>query len=290
MNFVFENVNEDTYKEIKSILCSNFESRQNENIAYCLDALKLTSPEKSLSVKYYKSKKLMLQGNFNGIDELIATIQEKTNIKTKDIVSDISSKIQKTSKEILIGFDESGKGETFGSMFVCGIRFEVKDLAYINGIIQKKDIKKLNKNQIDGLFNLLKDRFSYEIIQVSPNEIDSYPLNILLDRKYVLLLDKLTNEFAKESIIIDDYGVGYELVEKLKELKKSGSEIIVENSADIKYSACAIASLVARRTRLLDMERLSGENIIIDLKNGEKISFESGSPSNSETEKISFSL
>lgn len=34
MNPVFENINEETYKKVKSVICSNFESCQNENIPF----------------------------------------------------------------------------------------------------------------------------------------------------------------------------------------------------------------------------------------------------------------
>jgi ribonuclease HIII len=281
MNPVFGNIDEGTYEEIKSILCSNFESYSKENIVNCLEASKFTSSGKSLSVRYYKSKKLMLQGNFNGMDELIKEIERKIKIKPNETKKDVN----KINKDVLIGFDESGKGETFGSMFVCGVRIKSEDMEYIVGMLGGKDIKKLNKSQIEGLFNTLKDKFSYELIQVSVNEIDLYPINVILDRNYVSLLNKLKKESAKEAIIIDDYGIGFELSENLKKAKQAGSEIIIETKADMKYSASALASLVARRARLLEMNRLSMENIIIDPENGEKVFFQSGAPSNSETEK-----
>jgi len=281
MNPVFKNINEETYKKVKSVICSSFESCQNENIAHCLEALKLTSPDKTLSVRYYKSKKLMLQGKFKGFDKLLITIQKEVNINPKEPLEKKSNTI--INKDILIGLDESGRGETFGSMFVCGVKIKSENLEYIKNIVNGKNIKKLNKIQIEGLSNILKGKFTYEIISVPAKEIDLYPINLLLDKKYTLIIKNLSNNPPKESIIIDDYGLGTGLKNILK--KFSGSMIIIKEDADMKYTATALASIVARKARFTEMGRLSSENIIIDPESGKKVFFQSGSPSNPETKE-----
>lgn len=286
MNFVYENVIEQDYQKVKELLQIILGEPTIDSIQYCIEALTFSNEKGSLNIRYFQTKKLMFQGNFENIQEIIDNIEKDIGLKPKDKPSlqDYSEE-RESGREIILGFDESGKGETFGSLFLGGIRIEKNNLDYLIGMLKGKDMKKLDKSRIECLFNAIKGKFSYEVKQIFPQDIDSMPLNILLDREYIKLINKISKEPTKEILSLDDYGIGFELQTHINELKRNGMITNVTKEADMKYIASSLASLVSRRARLLDMERLSKENIIINPENGEKIFFQSGSPSNSETEK-----
>jgi len=282
MNFVYENIETETYKKIRSVLCSNLGNPQVENVNHCNETLKFNTSKGSMNVRYYKTNKLTFQGKLD-IDNLLKEINDKFGINPKDSSQEISIE-EEIHKEIFIGFDEAGRGETFGSLFLGGVKIEKKNIQYLRNMLKNKDVSKMRQTQIENLFNAIKDKFFYLIKQISPGEIDSLQINIILDRGNIELLKELSKEPEKEAFFLDDYGIGYELRDKLTKLKGDGSQTFILSGADIKYLASSLASLVARRARLLEMERLSKENVIINPDSGEKITFENGSPSNPETD------
>ena len=286
MNFVYENIEEETYKKVKIILLK-IGKPSIEDIAHCNESLKFSGNKGSLSIRYYKSKKLMFQGNLENIGEIIEELEKNLGIfpneKKEKTSNDFPEK--NINKDFFLGFDEAGRGETFGSLFLSGVVVKKENLEYLKGMLGNKNIKKMKKNQLDNLFNAIKDKFSYLIKQSSSKDVDSLQITTLLDRGYIELIKSLTKESDKEALFFDDYGIGYELKIKFEELKKNNSYIVASFKADEKYLACSLASLVSRRARLKEMENLSKNNVIIDPETGEKISFNSGSASDPETEK-----
>ena len=136
------------------------------------------------------------------------------------------------------------------------------------------------------LFFFFREKYlNLEII--SSSYIDQHNKNISLDRKYSKLIEnnkKIKEEAPNCCIVIDDYGVGFELKNRLNYLKSFGAEIIVETKADVNYVCSSLASLVARRARILEMDKLSKENVLIDPETNNRVVFTSGAP-NQETKK-----
>lgn len=286
MTFVFENIEGDKYQEIRNVLCSNFGEPIPETIDHCTEALKFKTSEGNLSSRYFKTKKLMLQCGSEKVKVIVSKVGSEIGL-----ASEAPANLEKYSldkdvdRDFFLGFDEAGKGETFGSLFLGGVKIRKENVTYLQGMLKGKNVKKLSKQQIDSIYNAIKGKFDESILKKSPAEIDSLQMNTLLDRGYLELIGKLTNEYAKEAIFIDDYGLGYELTTELNNLKESGCLIFATNAADIKSIACSIASLISRRARLAEMERLSKENVLIHPETGKKVSFESGSSANQETEE-----
>ena len=86
-------------------------------------------------------------------------------------------------------------------------------------------------------------------------------------------------------MIIDDYGIRYELTSYVNELKKQGIEIIVKNKADEQYTACKIASLVARKARMDEIENINNTNVLVDNETKDMVVPGTGAASNPMTEK-----
>lgn len=288
MNFVFENVSADVYQKIVILLKTKFEKYYEQDNLQCIQSIKFINPQAELFLLYYKSLNLMLQGNFDGITPIIDELITNFGIKLKEVKK--IKRVEKDKEECqikkryLIGFDESGKGECFGSLFLGSAKIKIEDLEYFQKILGKKDIKKLEWIIIDKLFNSLKDKFKYEVYQIPPNKIDEFDLTLLLDEGYVSLIEKISLVPEEEAYLIDDYGASVKIEKKIIELRNNRAEVIIAEKADVNYTACMLASLVARRARIKEMERLSSENAIIDPQTGEKVCFKSGAP-NQETEK-----
>lgn len=283
MNFVYIDIEEGNYQNLKSFLGKKIGIPKQETVQYCIEALKFSNSNGSLAIRYYKTKKLTVQGDLRDIDNIVKEIEEQLGIVPENSKRNFPE--QSINKDFFLGFDESGKGETFGSLFLGGVKIEKKDLEYLKGMFGSKNVKRMDKIQIENLFNAIKNKFSYEIIQMSPKEIDSLQINILLDRGYIELIKKLNKESRREALFLDDYGVGYELKSKFNDLEREGSFISVSQGADEEYLASSLASLISRRARLIELENLSKEHVIIDPQTGEKVLFNNGSPANPETEK-----
>jgi ribonuclease HIII/predicted nucleic acid-binding protein len=286
MNFIYEKIEEEEYQKIKTILSSDIGNQKEEEVQYCNEALRFSNKQGHLSVRYYQTKKLMLHGNLEGIEDIIKKIKKDLGITTKDFNEKVSSSFleKEIVKDLYLGFSKSGRGETFGSLFLSGVIIKKEDLECLRGMIGNSKITNMNKIQLDGLFNSIKDKFSYEIKQISPRTIDTLQMNTILDKGYTELIIKLNKESDKKALFINKSEIGYELKNKLEELKNNGSHIITPSKSDENYLPLTLASLISRRARLKEMEILSKDNIIIDPENGEKISFKNGSASNPETQ------
>lgn len=283
MNYVFENINGEQYLKIKEFLLDNFSGQSLTNIPHTIESLKF--PSQKVSLIYYNSLKVMVQGSSSELDTIIRKMKEKLKLECKsEIKKKLPSQGEHTlSKEFIIGFDESGRGETFGSLFVGGVKVSKADLDYLYGMVGSKNMRTLSFQEIESLFNAVKNKFEYFVERIPANEIDSMSLTVLLDRKNLVLIDKLSENPSNEAFIFDDYGVGFELADRLDEFRSKNAEVIVEPNADVNFVASSLASLVARRARLLEMKKLSQENVLIDPDTGKRVYFISGSASNEET-------
>lgn len=128
MNFVFENISADGYQKIITLLKTKFEKYSEQNNSQCIQSFKFIRSNQELFLLYYKSLTLMLQGNFEGIDQIIKEIMTSFNISPKESkkikVIEKKQEEDQIKKKYLIGFDESGKGECFGSLFLGAVKIE----------------------------------------------------------------------------------------------------------------------------------------------------------------------
>jgi ribonuclease HII len=160
---------------------------------------------------------------------------------------------------LICGIEEAGRGPVIGPMVMCGIVIDEKDT---NKLLQigVKDSKLLTPKQREDLFEKIKKTAkSYEIIVISPKEIDktleSEDLN--LNWLEALTSAKILNKLKPDKAILDcpsnnikaysDY-VKKNLNEKIK--------LIVEHKADLKYPVVGAASILAKVTRDREIEKI----------------------------------
>src|SRR3989344_7887803 len=151
---------------------------------------------------------------------------------------------------LILGLDEAGRGPIIGSLFICGVVFDEKDLDRLKEI-GVKDSKLLPHNRrILIAKEIKKIAKNYKIVQIKPEEIDKavnkkdgLNLNWLEAHKTALII----NELNPDKAIIDCPSPN---INKYKEyllnlLKNKKLELIVEHRAE-KHMPVAAASIMAK--------------------------------------------
>ena len=148
--------------------------------------------------------------------------------------------------EILIGTDESLKGDTFGGIVVAGVRADDGQRTFLREI-GAIDSKKLADRKITELAHKIKE-LPYYIISLKPIEynilIEEIGLTNLLNRLHKECAEKLQIKGAKH--IVDKY---------------PGCNVgdIAITKAEDKYEEVAAASILARDSSLKQIAELSRE-------------------------------
>ena len=160
------------------------------------------------------------------------------------------------TKDFLIGFDETGKGEVIGHMVLTGVVFPKEIFGKINFLIGPADTKKRHEfDYWDDIFReldfLRNEGFDFINEKVPPWHIDRFNLNKIMDVTY----QKILNIFFRKvpinqcRIVLDDYGIGPTLRRFLTFLEKQGAEVVVTGRAEDQYLEVKIASLISKRLR-----------------------------------------
>lgn len=160
------------------------------------------------------------------------------------------------TRDFLIGFDETGKGEVIGHMILTGLVFPKEIFEKINCIVGPADTKKRHEFEYwDKIFkdlnSLRSEGFDFINEKVSPWQIDRFNINKIMDITYQRILNIFLRKVpvSRSRIILDDYGIGQPLKRFLKFLEKKGAEIIVMSRAEDRYLEARTASLISKRMR-----------------------------------------
>ncbi len=250
-----------------------------------LEAFEINTPEGKINFKYYKKGKLMIQSSpSNSVYASIVNEISKSFSKVLDNkIEVIPKKENELTSDYFIGCDEAGAGETFGSMFLGCVIIPKDNLKIISNIIRGKNIRELTGNEINYIYNEISNLFNSEIKTYSASEMDAGSKNQLLDNGYIELINKILEGKSKVSVVIDDYGIKDELKKFLSSLVSQRIEVIAINKADEQYTACKIASLIARKARIKEIENINEANFLESQTSNESILPGSGSSSNPDT-------
>ncbi len=172
-------------------------------------------------------------------------------------------KYTKPSKELLIGFDETGKGELFGHTVLAGAIFPSELFSKIDRVIGTADTKKKHVygywDELFQKFDHLKNKgLGFNIETIPPWVIDRYNINKIMDITYQRQLNTFYRDvdMSNARIVIDNYSVGPTLMRFLNMLENQGSEIIVTSDAESSYLEAKLASLLAKRHSQRSLEAI----------------------------------
>ena len=284
----FKNISPSIYEEIKNFIKSNYKITVSKKTSPGLEEQFDILPE-AVKVYYYRKGKLLFQSSptNKAYVQLVSEIDEKFSLNSFDEIKQnpsMTPSMAPSDVNYFVGCDESGAGETFGSMFLGCVVFDSKNLKKIQQIFDNPNIKELEEYEILDKYEKIKKYCEIFHKKCEASEIDNTSKNTLLDQKYEELLVDAISGKEKLCVIIDDYGILRGLKSFLDKLQSKGNTIIAENKADEKYAACQAASVIARKERLEEMQNLNEEFKVQD-ESGKIIYPGSGNAGNPQTKE-----
>ncbi len=278
----FKNISPSVYQEIKDFIRLKHEIQVLEKSSHGLKESFVISSE-FIKAHYYTKGKLLFQSSptNKAYAKLILELDTNFSLNTLDEIRQKPGAITSDVK-FFVGCDESGAGETFGSMFLGCVIVEAENMKNLERILDTNDIKGLNEYEILEKYNKIKKYCEVSKIKCGASEIDETSKNTLLDQKYEELLSGVISGKEKLCVIIDDYGIKRGLKLFLENLKSGGNVVVVEHKADEKYTACQAASVVARKERFEEIQNLNKE-FNVQSKSGKTFYPGSGNAANPKT-------
>ena len=158
------------------------------------------------------------------------------------------------------GIDEAGRGPIIGPLVICGVLMDEKDLPKLKDL-GVKDSKLLTPKQRERIAAELKKLVKYQLIVLSPQEIDNNVggengsnLNWLEANKSVELINILQPEKAIIDCPSPNTKAYHEYIAERLLHKKI--KIVTEHKADVKYLIVGAASILAKVARDAEIEEL----------------------------------
>lgn len=203
---------------------------------------------------YYSSGSLFFSGG--EISELSSLSERISEL--------VGQGLERPERKVLIGLDETGKGEVLGHSILCVVKVRSDILRSLDQALSTADTKKRKSFAFwDSLFKEL-DRFSgrgmmYEIETLPPWDVDKYNVNKIMDVVYQRILSRMVRGVNLQEcrIIVDDYGVGKNLNEFLSTLHKAAAEMRVESKADDKYVEVRAAAVLSKWRQQFNMMKIN---------------------------------
>ena len=237
-------------EEIKHYLLQ--EGRQEDQIiGGAAEAWRVRFSDATLT--YYKSGTLYSTGSS---DPAVGKAWEFISLHT-------GPRFEPSTKDILIGLDETGKGEVIGHTVLAGVLIpaelglDLEKLVSVADTKQKREVAYWDKlfRQID---QFKRKGLECTVEKIPPWHVDRYNLNKIMDVVYQRILATFFRhvETRQSRIVIDDYGVGASLGRYLRAMTNAGSEVVVTTGADDHFLEARVASVLAKREREKVIEAL----------------------------------
>jgi ribonuclease HIII len=123
------------------------------------------SNEGKITFTYFASKKLLIQSSPSNsvFSSLSVVISELIKIKPDGDTVAVSIDELSLASEYYVGCDESGKGESFGSMFLGCAMVSKHVLSKLSPILKNKNIRNLSKSEINELVNATEGQYRFLI-------------------------------------------------------------------------------------------------------------------------------
>jgi len=185
--------------------------------------------------------------------------------KIKNILGiESNPEIEKHTWKRWVGTDESGKGDFFGPLVVCGFlikRSEIEDFEKL----KIRDSKLMKEDEIIKTGRYLLEHYSSRIesIQLNPNKYNELydkftsqgkKLNELLAWMHARVIINLQKKHKIEGFVIDRFTADKVLKDSLKDMKEIRFHNIIKAESDF---AVAAASIVARFKFIVALRNLT---------------------------------
>ena len=246
----WKNIDEDKASRIKDILAKSGAEQIETKAPFEVWRFKL----KDCYITYYTSGTMYATpSNDDEVREVIEKIEK--------IVGHI---YKPPTKTWCVGLDETGKGEIFGYLHVVGVVFHKSLFKKLESVVGNTDTKRKHGvefwNQIYSELEAMMDgKFFFIEERISPDDIDEFNINELLNVTYIRVLKRIFPsriEAQKSRIVIDDYGVSDELREFTGELESQGAEVIIATKSEDIYLETRLAAIIAKWLQIQTLEKI----------------------------------
>jgi len=152
----FEKISLPVYQEIKNFIKLKYKIQVLEKTSLGLEE-SFDILFESIKVHYYKKGKLLFQSSPTNktYANLVSDIDKKFSLNTLDGMDQKPTEIPSNVK-YFVGCDESGAGETFGSMFLGCVIVDADNLKNIQQIFDIQNIKILEEHEILEKYHSIK--------------------------------------------------------------------------------------------------------------------------------------
>lgn len=230
----------------------------------------------SSTVTIFKTGNVLIQGSdekgtYNEICVLL-NITPTFDLDNKSITN-LNNSVTINELKNIIGTDEVGTGDFFGSIIVVGCFVPTSQISYLNrlGI---KDSKELSDEKILSIAPKLMEKFTYtysELDNIHYNYLVfklGYNMNQIKAVMHNSVINSMKTKVEKyDKIVVDAFTNETNYYNYLAKEKVISKDITLEEKAENKYVAVACASIIARYLFLKSMDKLS-EKIGLDIPKG----------------------
>ena len=164
---------------------------------------------------------------------------------------------------LIAGIDEAGRGPCFGPMVIGLSVIEKKDEAKLKKI-GVKDSKEISPKKRSELFSEIQNICTEKIIDIiEPIEINDLMTRESLNEIEAIRIAKMINSLKTkpETIYVDSpdssKGKFEKRIRKYLKKEKQQIKIVAENKADSKYVVVGAASILAKVTRDMEIEKIT---------------------------------
>ncbi len=176
----------------------------------------------------------------------------------------LGSQYAAPDRDLLIGLDETGKGEIIGPLVLAGVIIHAPLFSELDRLIGPADTKKKHSPVYwNDLFlkleRLCSRGFSFIVREISPVLLDEQNFNRLMDAGYQEILKVLTKDtdVSRCRIVVDDYRLGRDFSRFLENLNRAGARIVVSTGSEDMYLETKTASLVSKFQRESILKRIN---------------------------------
>ena len=231
---------------VEKLKNNRYEAGKNIRKQYNFEVEIRNNQEKLKLLVYFGSKgiKTVLQGNkesslYENVNELLFG---------KKLFDKQSLEIQEPEK--YIGTDESGKGDYFGPLVICGVYVD-KETSAVLKKIGVKDSKELSKNSIRKISSEIKkiSAGKFSLVVINPEKYNQLyervgNVNRILGWGHAKVLENLLVNTPADEAISDKFGDESYIRNSLQE---KGKNILLHQLTKAeRYTAVAAASILAR--------------------------------------------
>lgn len=245
----------------------NYQKKYNKNDLFLLNKylskFKIKSKNENI-IEIYQTKNYKIEIHKNGLLVIIGSNFENIlKMIGKNKVNEYKTNKINFKKNI-IGSDEVGTGDTFGGITVCATYINDQNIEFLKKL-KITDSKKYSNIQIENIYQKIKNKVFYEIVELSPIEYNQKynlykNLNIIKTYCHHQAIKKLLlkTNLTDYSCIIDQFTPLNNYKKYLDTInEKSNNNEITIIKAESQFLQVAAASIIARYYFIQQIKNLS---------------------------------